>query len=129
MSQLQDLVLGLQHIGIPTDDMQATIEFYQSLGFSVMHTNEHNHHKVAFLSLGNVVIETYENDRVAAKCGAIDHIALNVSDIKATHTVVRALGYQELEDGIQTLPFFSNGVSYFTIKGPNAEKVEFSQYL
>ena len=129
MSHLQDLVLGLQHIGIPTDDIQATIEFYQSLGFSVMHANEHNHNKVAFLSLGNVVIETYENDQVAAKHGAIDHIALNVSDIKAAYTLVRSLGYLELEDGIQTLPFFSNGVSYFTIEGPNAEKVEFSQYL
>ncbi len=27
------------------------------------------------------------------------------------------------------LPFWENGVKFFTIEGPNKEKVEFSQYL
>ncbi len=129
MPTFQDLILGLQHIGIPTHSMEKTIDFYQSLGFSVIHAPLHDNKRVAFLKLGDVVIEAYESDETAAHTGAIDHFALNVSDIQAVHSLVRSLGYQELENGIQTLPFFSHGVSYFTIQGPNAEKVEFAQYL
>jgi catechol 2,3-dioxygenase-like lactoylglutathione lyase family enzyme len=129
MPTFQDLILGLQHIGIPTHSLEKTIDFYQSLGFSVIHAPLHDHKRVAFLKLGDVVIEAYESDETAAHTGAIDHFALNVSDIQAVHSLVRSLGYQELENGIQTLPFFSHGVSYFTIQGPNAEKVEFAQYL
>ncbi len=129
MAAIAELILGLQHIGIPTHSLQKTVEFYQSLGFSVIHAPEHNKKRVAFLKLGDVVIEAYENEAVALREGAIDHIALNVTDIQATYREVRSLGYKELENGIQTLPFFTKGVSYFTILGPNAEKVEFSQYL
>lgn len=129
MPTLPELVLGLQHIGIPTRSIEKTIDFYRSLGFIVIHAPEHEHKKVAFLKLADVVIEAYENDETAGRIGAIDHIALNVRDIQAAYVQVRSLGYQELENGIQTLPFFSKGVSYFTIQGPNAEKVEFSQYL
>jgi hypothetical protein len=98
-------------------------------GFLIIQAPLHDHKRVAFLKLGDVVIEAYESDETAAHTGAIDHFALNVSDIQAVHSLVRSLGYQELENGIQTLPFFSHGVSYFTIQGPNAEKVEFAQYL
>lgn len=129
MKQLKDLVLGLQHIGIPTHSYDKTIAFYQSLGFSVIHAPLHDNKHVAFLKLGTAVLEVYEQENPAMQKGAIDHIALDVNDIKAVYTLVRNLGYRELENGIQTLPFFTNGVSYFTIEGPNAEKVEFSQYL
>ena len=32
-------------------------------------------------------------------------------------------------DLVHFLPFWENGVKFFTIEGPNKEKVEFSQYL
>ena len=34
-----------------------------------------------------------------------------------------------LLDEVHFLPFWENGVKFFTIEGPNKEKVEFSQYL
>ena len=33
------------------------------------------------------------------------------------------------KDTIHFLPFWDNGVRFFTIEGPNKEKIEFSQYL
>ena len=123
MPTLPELVLGLQHIGIPTRSIEKTIDFYRSLGFIVIHAPEHEHKKVAFLKLADVVIEAYENDEVTAQSGAIDHIALNVKDTQAAYVQVRSLGYQELEYVIQTLPFVSKGVSDFTIQGPTAEMV------
>ncbi len=43
---------GIQHIGIPTSDIETTIRFYEGLGFQTMHTNQvpANQAKVAFLS-------------------------------------------------------------------------------
>lgn len=125
------LITGLQHIGIPTNDIEETIHFYETLGFCVAYqtVNEKADEKVAFLRLGDVTIETYENKQAALKNGAVDHIALNVTDIEAVYEMALNHGFHSLEDGIQFLPFWDHGVRFFTITGPNQEKVEFSQYL
>ena len=122
-------VTGLQHIGIPTNSLEKTLAFYQSLGFEKQYGVNHKGEKVAFLELKKVMIETYQNNVGAMAHGAIDHIALDVSDIEAAYAEVGKLGYPILEDGIQSLPFWKNGVRFFTIEGPNKEKVEFSQML
>ena len=69
---LREQLNGIQHVGIPTNDIETTVEFYRRLGFEValQTVNEEANEKVAFL-----------------------------------------------------------GVRFFTIKGPNKEKIEFSQYL
>ena len=61
--------------------------------------------------------------------GAINPFALNCTDIQAAYTWICEHGYKVLSDGIEELPFWENGVSFFIIEGPNKEKVEFSQYL
>ena len=122
-------VTGLQHIGIPTNDLEKTIIFYQSLGFETQYEVNNKGEEVAFLQLKKVMIETYQNYQGAMAHGSIDHIALDVSDIEAAYAEIGALGYPILEDGIQSLPFWKKGVRFFTIEGPNKEKVEFSQML
>ena len=81
---------GVQHVGIPTNNIEETIAFYEKLGFEkVFETvNEAANEKVAFLKHGNTT-----------------------------------------KDTIHFLPFWENGVRFFTIEGPNKEKIEFSQYL
>ena len=63
------------------------------------------------------------------KSGAIDHIALDVVDIDTAFEIAQAGKYNLLDDSIQFLPFWENGVKFFTILGPNGEKVEFNQRL
>ena len=82
---------------------------------------------MAFLQLGNVMIETYESDDVSGKPGAIDHLALKARDIEAAFKAVKALGYEMVNDEIEFLPFWESGVRFFTFYGPNREKIEFSQ--
>ena len=119
-------VTGLQHMGLPTNDLAATVAFYHSLGFETIFENA----DATFLKLGTMVIETYPAADGAAMCnGAIDHVALNVKDIEAAWRDVNAGDYEMLDEGINFLPFFENGVKFFTILGPNHEKVEFNQYL
>ena len=119
-------VTGIQHLGIPTADLNKTIEFYQGLGFEVTWQNPG---EVAFLQNGTLVIETYAVDAPAMKNGAIDHVALNVQDIEAAWKDAQACGYETEDSSINFLPFFEKGVKFFTIIGPNREKVEFNQYL
>jgi lactoylglutathione lyase len=122
-------VTGLQHIGIPTNNLEKTLAFYQSLGFETQYETNNKGEEVAFLQLKQVMIETYQNYQGAMAHGSIDHIALDVTDIEAAYAEIGKLGYPILEDGIQSLPFWKNGVRFFTIEGPNKEKVEFSQML
>lgn len=124
-------VTGMQHIGIPTNDIEVTKSFYKKIGFEVVYETviEETDVKVAFLRLKDIVIETYENKEAAMKSGSINHIALNVLDIQKVFTYVKDNHFELLEEEIQFLPFWDNGVKYFTIKGPNEEKIEFNQYL
>lgn len=128
---IKQMINGLQHLGLPTNDIEKTIAFYESLGFDIAlrTVNEAVNEQVAFLRLGNVTIETYENRAAAMQNGAIDHIALDVSDVDAVFEQVSKLGHTMLDDQVQFLPFWERGVRFFTIQGPNHEKVEFSQKL
>lgn len=128
---MKELATGIQHIGIPTNDIAATIEFYHAIGFETAYetVNEEANEKVAFLKLHNLVIETYENKCAKMECGAIDHIAIDVTDIEKAYEKICAMGLNTLKDEIHFLPFWDNGVRFFTIEGPNKERVEFSQFL
>lgn len=130
MKKTDSLFLGLQHIGIPTADLDKTIEFYQQFGFETVWRKDNSEtDKVAFLRCGSCTIETYFTASPAMVNGAVDHIAIDVSDIDEVYSYVSALGYSSIESQITYLPFFTNGVKYFTIKGVNGEKVEFNQKL
>ena len=126
-----DLLKGVQHLGVPTNDLERTIRVYERLGFEVaLRTlNEKTDEKVAFLRHGNLMIETYENHQATMKDGAIDHIAIDVTDIEKCYEIANELRLDVLDDGIQFLPFWENGVKFFTVRGPNNEKVEFNQQL
>lgn len=128
---LKTYTTGIQHIGIPTNDIEKTIAFYQKLGFEIalQTVNEEADEKVAFLELETLVIETYENKAAKMESGAIDHVAINVKDIEEVYRYIEAEKMNTTKDTIHFLPFWDNGVRFFTIEGPNKEKVEFSQYL
>lgn len=121
------IATGLQHIGVPTNDLNKTIEFYKSLGFEVAHRTANGDEQVAFLRLGDLTIETYQNFKAAEINGAVDHIAINVTDVDEARRIADEMRLEVIEEG--QLPFWTNGVKYFTILGPNREKLEFNQYL
>lgn len=121
---------GIQHLGIPTDNLEGTIAFYEKLGFEMIwRSGADCADKVAFLQLGSLVIETYYVDKPAKADGAIDHVALNVKDVEAAFSFCRKGGFDMLDQQVNFLPFFDKGVKFFTIRGINGEKVEFNQKL
>ena len=131
MLDLKCYTTGIQHIGIPTDDLDRTVSFYQKLGFSIalQTVNREANERVAFLRLGTLTVETYENKAARMAPGAIDHVAIDVRDVEEVYAYINENGLNPTKDTLHTLPFWENGVKFFTIEGPNKEKIEFSQYL
>ncbi len=133
---IKDFTTGIQHIGIPTDDIEKTIDFYLTLGFTIALRTRNGNEEVAFLQLHNLIIETYQNRQAAMTYGAIDHIAIDVKNIDELFKIVQQtlLPVQQthlsmLDTEVHGLPFWENGVKFFTIEGPNHEKIEFCERL
>jgi len=126
---MKEYLNGLQHIGIPTSSVSDTVAFYKELGFEVIMETNLDGTDVAFLELKGLVIETYGSDDPAMKTGSVNHVAIDVSDIDACLKIAKERGYI-IDDGgdVNELPFW-DGVRYFTIEGPNKERIEFSQKL
>ena len=128
---MREQIAGLGHIGIPVRDIDDTVAFYQMIGFRVVldTVNPQNSQKVIFLKQKDVMLELYQQEETALVAGAINHIALDVNDLDAIYRYVCEKGLNNTKDTIHQLPFLKSGVRYFTIEGPNGERIEFSQYL
>ena len=128
---LKDLVTGIQHVGIPTIDINKTVDFYQGLGFELAFstTDDSGNLDVAFLKIKNLVIETYQEGTKLSQTGSINHIAIDVNDVEEVFKKLMEKNYDILDKEINFLPFWQNGVKFFTIKGPNNEQIEFSEML
>ena len=127
---MKEYVTGIQHVGIPTKDMGATLSFYEKLGFAKAFETviAESGAKVVFLKQHNLVIEAYEELAAKMATGSIDHVAIDVTDVEAVYEEICKMGLNTLQDEIHFLPFWENGVRFFTIKGPNEERLEFSQF-
>ena len=122
--------VGTTHLGMPTTCYDKTVEFYKGLGF----TEEfflvcEDGGRIIFLKLKGLMMEIYESSSSPGVAGAVDHIAIDVNDIEAVFAQIKSEGYALLDDHICSMPFWANGEKYFTIQGPNGEKIEFVQIL
>jgi catechol 2,3-dioxygenase-like lactoylglutathione lyase family enzyme len=137
---LQGNLQGLQHLGLPVTDLERSKGFYAQLGFTETLRTEIQEDldviKVAMMEHENFTIELYQlgqerRQEIAQRTdGHIDHMALNVLDIDQAYAEIKAAGLEILEDDAPVfLPFWKHGVKYFTVRGPDGEKVEFNQIL
>jgi catechol 2,3-dioxygenase-like lactoylglutathione lyase family enzyme len=137
---LKDNLQGFQHLGLPVTNLERSKAFYLDFGFvEVLRTDlpgPDEPVRVAMLAKDGFTIELYqlsgaERAEIAARQdGHIDHIALNVLDIEQAYAEIQAAGLEILEaDAPVFLPFWAHGVKYFTVRGPDGEKVEFNQIL
>ena len=127
--EIKDFCTGVQHIGIPTNDIEKTKAFFATIGFEVAYATVNGTEKVAFLQLGNCIIETWQSGTAVMAYGAIDHISLDVKNIDRLFEVVKSRGLKLLDDHVCSLPFWENGVRFFTVEGPDKEKIEFCEKL
>ena len=131
---------GLQHIGLPVSDIERSVGFYQKLGFQKVMGREFDDGgglvKVAMMEREGVVMELYQlpPDQLSAdirtrKDGHLDHIAFNVKDIDKAFEEVKSAGLIPLQNEPVKLDLWKKGCRYFSIRGPDGEKLEFNQIL
>lgn len=127
---IQNYISGIQHIGLPAKNLNATVRFYEGLGFQVEHrTATPDGVPVVFLRLGSCVMECWEEANPVGHAGAIDHIALDVNGIDELFAEVKAAGYPITTNGIESLPFWAKGIRFFKTEGPDGESIEFCEIL
>lgn len=133
------VINGIQHIGIPVTDIKASQQFYNRLGFSnVMQapfTDNGGTGTCVMMQRGNMVMELYQLPEASLaeirsrSNGHVDHVAFDVDDIDLTFKTIKDAGFNILEPEPVFLQFWKNGCKYFNITGPDGERLEFNQVL
>ena len=127
--KISDYCTGLNHMGVPTLDIDKSINFYTSIGFKIAQRLCNNGQNVCFLKNGNLIIETYDREGAAMEDGAINHIAIDVHDIDNLFEIVKKKGFKLLTYEVNPLPYWEHGIKYFVVEGPNKERIEFCERL
>ncbi|MHC5118956.1 MAG: VOC family protein [Planctomycetota bacterium] len=129
----------IQHIGMPVTDLEKSKCFYEKLGFKNVMSKTFPHHdqtgNAAMMKRSQTVIELYqfpesELDEIRAlKDGRINHIAFGVSNVDEAFNELKGAGFDIIEDAPVFLDFWEKGCKYFTVLGPEGERLEFNQIL
>ncbi|MDO4266065.1 MAG: VOC family protein [Eubacteriales bacterium] len=127
---ISEYLNGIQHIGIPTTHFDETRAFYEKLGFTVVHEPDAEKcgQRIMFMQLKNLMLEFYE-EAESGIAGAINHIAIDCSDVDKAFEEAGKLGLTVVSNGIEALPFWEKGIRFFIVEGPNKERVEIDQKL
>lgn len=127
---------GIQHIGVPVSNLEKSLAFYNKLGFkpvmSAPFKNDNGEGQCCMVKRKSAVIELYQlpekelKDIKKRSDGRIDHIAFDVDNISLAYTELLRAGFT-IESKPASLDFWDNGCQYFTVIGPDGERLEFNQ--
>lgn len=128
---MKRFVNEFHHYGLPTKDMEATIDFYTKLGadivFETVVQEDGKPCRVVHFKVSNLYVEAYERDEIAGKPGALDHIAVSTDDIEGAFAQARALGLKFAKEEIGVSDYWPGTARWFHLVGPSGELVEFAQ--
>jgi len=129
----------LQHTGVPVTDLERSVSFYESLGFTKVMERSFPYPggmgKVAMMEQSEIILELYlldgaDLEEVSRRSnGHFDHIAFDSQDIDYAFTKLKQAGFNIVEPAPIYLPFWTHGCRYFNILGPDLERIEFNQIL
>ena len=134
---MKNRMKGLAHIGIHTEDVTKSMEFYtETLGFDYMDLREvpvpNGVTKLGFVNAGNLVIELVQPADTSGiknrKLGVVDHIAIEVDDIDGVIDSLRNKNVEFNTPEKNDNPYLFDGISNIFFKGPNGESLELFQY-
>lgn len=123
----KSVITGLHHIAILCSDREASLRFYETLGFHVYesHVRPERNDEVIFMEQQDVVLELFVSSgnpqRVSSpEAYGLRHLALGVSDARVVHEKLTSAGYAPEE--IRTDTF--NGRELFFMKDPDGLPIE-----
>jgi len=132
-------IRNIQHVGIPVTNIKISEYFYNRLGFeNIMESGfdtEDGNGKAVMMGRENIIIELYEMPETklpevrSRKDGHIDHIAFDVPDIDSAFKTLKQADFYIEDPEPVFIDFWGNGCRYFTMIGPDKERLEFNQIL
>lgn len=120
------LFKGLEHIGIKTYEIERAITFYiEVLGFEFIKRIKPGEVELAFLKLGETVIELVEvKDGEQFNDGVVNHIAFRVQDIFKAVEWLKSHAVELINEEPRAM---GEGRYNFFFRGPSKEKLELYQ--
>lgn len=132
---MQDHYKGLAHVAVFTQDMEASIAFYEKIGGTLDQraelTKPEGVLQLALVNFAGITIELLQPPGPAPKQeGNIPHIAVYVDDVDATAADIRAAGIDTfMTPAKDVLPTLFGGMENWFFKGPNGEQIELMKML
>ena len=121
------LMKGLCHIGIMTDNAEASVQWYcEKLGFRPWYAGKMGPMPLTFVEGGGLVIEFIAAGKAPAG-GPVAHIALEVLNIDEAVEDLKAKGVEMGRVG-SAPDFFPTGMKNVFFTGPNGETLELVEY-
>ena len=124
------------YLRIPVADLRVTTAFYEELGFEFLFYLQEKDGggrcDAACLALGDWIIKLVQREGWgprSARDSHLDHMALDIRCIGQAFASAKASQLELLHDQPQFLPFWQYGVRFFTLRGPDGQKVELSEML
>ena len=124
-------LLGLAHIGIMVDDVDASQDFYMNtLGFELQTVQEMGPTKLVFLQAGTCQIELVSKREPGHRAaGPVDHICIEVEDIGPLMERLKAKGVKFETETYNDAKNLLGGVRNVFFRGPDDERIEFFDYM
>ena len=129
-------IKGLDHIGILTQDIEASVAFYRDiLGFRLKSRQKNvradgSPFSMAFLSRGGCEIELVTAPAgFVPQDGTVAHVAIQCDDVDEVFRELVEKGCKPEWGAPVTEPFFRQGFRHFFLRGPAGERLEFCRAL
>ncbi|WP_295582245.1 VOC family protein [uncultured Oscillibacter sp.] len=126
---------GLGHIAVYTQDIDASIAFYENIGGALLKrgavTTPDGEKKLALVDFGGVTLELIQSPTpVPTGEGNLPHFAVYVDDIDATAAAIRAAGVDTfLTPQKRVVPSLFGGLENWFFTGPSGEQIELLKML
>ena len=123
----KSIITGLHHIAILCSEREASLRFYETLGFRMIesHVRPERKDEVIFMSGPAIVLELFISEKHPQRVSTpeaygLRHLALGVTDAEAARERLITAGYNP--EPIRTDTF--NGRKLFFVKDPDGLPIE-----
>lgn len=123
----KSIITGLHHIAILCSEREASLRFYETLGFRMYesHVRPERKDEIIFMEQQNIVLELFISEKHPQRVSGpeaygLRHLALGVTDAEAAHVILLDAGYAP--EPIRTDTF--NGRKLFFVKDPDGLPIE-----
>ena len=123
----KSIITGLHHIAILCSEREASLRFYETLGFRMIesHVRPERKDEVIFMEQQDVVLELFISEKHPQRVSGpeaygLRHLALRTEDAEAAHVILLDAGYNP--EPIRTDTF--NGRKLFFVKDPDGLPIE-----